>query len=409
MSLTGALIGGVTGALGGLFGVARTRNSRMSGSATPAEAMNVLNFDPNAITTNVTNISPYTGQLGVSSEIQSFINILRSRPTSREEREQILRAVRELKDSTESTYIMAALFPETEEPARFPMVFPNPTAVFKHHEFKDIYPDNSGKIMIVCNPAFTGKAPKNSTEPFLRIYNDFRTLEGQTGQSDPASALEGFDANLFTKVSINLFDDISDYYQEAVLRAAVVRVYYIGTMEKASGYFIGGINYHYMVDGDNSANATPLTPGDVEDLYYKQFQKPEDGIRVVWFPKDYNDLNFRAVGINPNQCSSLVIYGSGLDASQALRVDVVRHFEAFPLPKMKDYIETKKTDAINPQGTIDALAQMQERIPQITTLTPFEAPVVADQIRPEAGQLDVFVDSLPINAARRSSFAARRG
>jgi hypothetical protein len=400
----GALTGALSGALGLRRGLART-----TGSAAPSDAMNVLNFDPNSISTNVKSISPYE-HIGISSEIQSFINILKSRPTTKEEREYILKTVKELKDSTESTYIMAALFPETEEPARFPMVFPNPTAVFKHHEYKDVYPDNSGKIMIVCNPAFTGSSTKNPYEPFLRIYNDFRTLEGQTGQAD-ATIGTGFDANEFTNVSINMFDDISDYYQEAVLRAAVVRVYYIGTLEKASGYFIGGINYHYSVSAnDTSVNATPLTPEEVEDLYYKQFQRPEDGVRVVWFPKDYNDLNFRAVGVNPNQTSSLVIYGSGLDASQALRVDVVRHFEAFPLPKMKDYIETKKTDAINPQGTLDSLASVQSKIPQITMLTPFEAPVVADQIRPESGNFDEFVNSVP-NAgggAMRNAFAARR-
>ncbi len=218
-----------------------------------------------------------------------------------------------------------------------------------------------------------------------------------------------FDANESTDVSINMFDDISDYYQEAVLRATAIRVYYIGTLEKASGYFIGGINYRYTSYGNTSVNSVPLTPTEIEDLYYKQFQKPEDGIRVVCFSKDYNDLNFRAVGVNPNLTSSLVIYGSGLDASQALRIDVVRHFEAFPLPKRKDYIETK--DAINPQGAIDSLAALQSKIPKITSLTPFEAPVVADQVRSEAGSFDTFVDSIPSSmaqTAKRTSFAARR-
>jgi hypothetical protein len=45
-----------------------------------------------------------------------------------------------------------------------------------------VYTDYLGEIMIVCKPEFTGKTPKNTTEPFLRIYNDFRKLEGQTEQ-----------------------------------------------------------------------------------------------------------------------------------------------------------------------------------------------------------------------------------
>lgn len=426
MSWQNILAGAAQGALSGFFGRKGQRSQNQQKFIAPAnrgfsfgaswrgakrEAGEVVTptnfedtpmsaFDPNNIAFNVQSVSPYT-KLGISAEIESFINLLKNRPTNQTERDYILQQVRGLQDSTESSYIMAALFPETESPSRFPMVFPNPTAVFKHHEYRDIFPDNAGKILIMCNPSYTGQL-NNKTEPFLRIYNDYRSLAGIGEQKD--AVIAPYTADRFTDVSINLFDDIDEYYQEAVLRACVLRVYYIGTVEKASGYFIGGINYHYLTGSDISVNSTPPTPDEIEDLYYKQFAKPEDGIRVVWFPKDYNDFNFRAIGSNPNQVSSLIVYGSGLDATQALRIDVIRHFEAFPLPKMKDYIETKRTDPINPANTLDALAQVSTKLPGLTTISPYDAAAAADQLRPITGGFDQVMSSLPQQTSNTSNY-----
>lgn len=310
----------------------------------------------------------------VSNEAQRFAGLIRQRPLSDTDKEYLIDQLRTLNQAGTSDYILATLFPEYHDAVRFPMMFPNPTAVFKHHEYFDCTPGSDGKILIQLLPTQTWSEVYSSglkhDDHYLRMYTKFDSATNKFNSTD----------------MLKVHDTIGDFYESVVLRGAVIRAFYIGTDEKMSGFLQGSIDYFAKTNLDSYIP----TIDDVEDGYYKQFAKPNEGIRVVWFPKDYNDYNFNEPGITRNG-TNLYIYGSGLDPDQTIRVDVIRHFEGFPKTHVRDYIEVKRPSSTAAQSAMETMGAVHVKAPELLMVKPKDAGYVSRNLRKKGGAFERFL------------------
>jgi hypothetical protein len=124
---------------------------------------------------------------------------------------------------------------------------------------------------------------------------------------------------------------------------------------------------------------------------------PFDGLRLVYFPKDYSDLSF----IKPDKslseqaipsCVRMFVYGQNLPPGSTVRVDLYRNFEYVPLPNMTDFVNTDiNKSGVNFKGepTLDVGAAIAENNLAVTPFT--KTPIIQNIIdqASKSGYLDV--------------------
>ena len=330
-------------------------------------------------------------QSDISPEIRRVIDMLRARPMSELERQHVIDNVKTMSSSTSGDYILSVLFPELHEPTRFPMVFPNPTAVFKLTEVYDFYPGLQNKFFIEYFPQNISyeSDPNKLTNGFLYIYKHYdATKNSNTGGFDYTG--DATDPDKIKDAGVSYTDTVGDYFEQVVLRAATIKIYYVGEFEKMSGYFESCIDYFYDPTAEKYPQEAEVTKG-----FYRQFAMPHEGMRCIWLPKDYKDYNFEKVSTatDKREPSRICIYGTGLE-SEPLRIEVTRHFEGFPKTFIRDYIDTRRPVGTSAQKTMESIGKIHSHANGLITIKPKDVVEVHNYVARISNNFDYYVDQL---------------
>lgn len=312
-----------------------------------------------------------------------ILNYLTSDNITEAERDTIRDALKKRK-STKAKNLIAVLFPEFTQPVRLPNRFGQLTSVFRTYRYIDVTPVN-GRFALMFNPkqlymktsttaawGTVNTGFDGSSYPILSLYDTINAT-GEVQASTTTRYMYG--------------DNVYDYFDECALRAAVVRVYYIGSSLEKKGYMCGAIDYSqdikttWQITAGNVAWSTSL----VENGHYKRFGDPDTGMRFIWYPKDEEDLSMvteeqaKADDYSKNQ-QVIYIYGINLATDATIRVDIVRHIEGLPKHNVRAYMPIKRPEPGEPDDIYEDLADISSDITDLISLNLKEASQVKDSV-----------------------------
>lgn len=181
--------------------------------------------------------------------------------------------------------------------------------------------------------------------------------------------------------------DYSKHFSQANLVSAGLQIQYVGQLQMEQGYFVGSQLY--------GISPNTVTVDDIENGQFRLMEKPGDGVRMIYMPKDMQDFTYYQCGNNKsknqgsraegsafnvpatnsaitagmtlensapagwnslftegvatttrqisysNEADFIAIYwkGAATGNNQDLRIDVVRRFNGFPLASQRDILD----------------------------------------------------------------------
>ncbi len=261
-------------------------------------------------------------------------------------------------NTVNENYIMGVFFPECVTTApKLPAKFDPPSTSFTNKSHFYINTDMIGRQALVFFPKAVGGGPNSLIQ--------WGTLTDQVQQGYVYTFEENYQDEAWGKPTMQLFDEIPQYYNNVRLIGASIRLTYIGVAQNVSGLMVGCINYGYQMGHENVTV--------VEDGQYTQHRFTGDGMRCIWLPRDNDDLKY----INLTQqatsmgdySQAVMIYLSNLPpGSQRVRVDIVRHFQGIPNETIYPYVGISR-EPYN-EKTMDIAASFHEKCPFLMTLSP---------------------------------------
>lgn len=312
-----------------------------------------------------------------------ILKFLISDDISEAERDRIRDALK-VRKSKKAKNLIAILFPEFTQPVRLPNRFGQITSVFRTYRYFDITP-TGGKFAVMFNPKQLYMA--TSTDP---AYTGVTT--GFDSSSFPlCSMYTNLDVNGNVIADANTkhvyADNCYDYFDECALRAAVIRVYYIGSALEKKGYMCGAIDYGQDIKTlwQTSSGQVAWNTTQIENGHYKRFGDPDSGMRFIWYPKDEEDLEFytaeQAKADNYQKMQQVILmYGVNLADDATLRVDIVRHIEGLPKHNVRAYMQMRRPEPGEPDDVYEDLAEISGDISDLISLNLKEAAMVKESI-----------------------------
>ncbi|MFM7088411.1 MAG: hypothetical protein ACKOW9_02685 [Candidatus Paceibacterota bacterium] len=289
-------------------------------------------------------------------KIETLLQYIRTN-TDTAERELIIDRMKN-RQTNKAKLLLSILFPEYVQPCRLPDRFGQLTSVFRSYRFLDVVP-NSGFISIAFTPRCL---TADANFPILQVrYN-------LSGANVVAASGDNF------MQSENVFD----YFDSAVLRAAVIRVYYIGSQEYQKGYFCGGIDYSFDVQtaANTGASGTVYSLNAIENGFNKRFSGPEEGVRFAYLPRGNNELAFEELATNVttsrNQ-QAILIYGRNLAPDCSIRIDIIRHIEGLPKESVRPYMSVKRPEPGEPDDVYEVISELTTSVSDMVNFSQAEA------------------------------------
>jgi hypothetical protein len=279
----------------------------------------------------------------------------RSRDLSTSEMKEIYGQIKELLEYNDEDYVMSVMFPEFYPAARIPTDFPIPTAIFGYRTEHYVGVNSAGNLSLIFRPKVTGP-----NLPFLEIF-----------------AEENWSAANWGVATTSVNDTISSFYKLARLTAAVINVTYIGSIDQASGFIAGAVEYDLTPEVLGTETVPTFRNSLVEDGFYMQRTgNILEGMRLLWFPRDVLDQTFKDT-VNHADSDALILYASGLSAQTSIqfRIDVERHFEAIPHSNVRDYIATAVGHSS--PGAMGQLKQVPTKFTEMLKVKPGDVKNVA--------------------------------
>jgi hypothetical protein len=312
-----------------------------------------------------------------------ILRFLTSDDITESERDTIREALK-VRKSKKAKNLIAILFPEFTQPVRLPNRFGQITSVFRTYRYFDITPI-SGKFAVVFNPK----------QLYMQASGAFAygsTLTGFDSDSYPIcsmyTAIDSSGNVIVDQSTRHIYaDNCFDYFDECALRAAVIRVYYIGSALEKKGYMCGAIDYGQDIKTtwQTGLNGTAWNTTQIENGHYKRFGDPDSGMRFIWYPKDEEDLQFvtidqaRAENYQRNQ-QTIMMYGVNLADDATLRVDIVRHIEGLPKHNVRAYMQMRRPEPGEPDDVYEDLAEISGDLSDLISLNLKEAALVKDSV-----------------------------
>ena len=239
----------------------------------------------------------------------------------------IVDILNKIKQDLTKKYLYSLLFPEKCKGSRIPTKFPVPSATFQMNDFILVSPNASGNFVVQWSPQNLSSSTANNE----LVLN---TAAGLTGLNN--------DATYVTQTALT--NALVTQWQAFRVVSACIVVQYIGSYINLQGTFGAGLDI--SGSNSNSFDSNYSNFSNIDDRLWSQVTRVDEGLKIVYFPKDYNDLSF----IRPNQTPSqnnlasairLLVYGQSLPAStQCIRIDFIKNVEAIPGPAFGDIVET---------------------------------------------------------------------
>lgn len=235
-----------------------------------------------------------------------------------------------LQRKQKKNYIKALLYPEKTKNARVPCKFPVSSHTIQQTDFMTITTNSLGNFQLEFNPQNFLSAV--GTEVYL---NTDPTLNGNTMLAAGTYTAPNVLTNSFaTTVNFSAFRVVS----------ACMIIQYVGNLQDQKGRLGGAIEFTATSTSDPVLNQYSQF-NNIDDKMFSQVVDTMDGIKICYFPKDYQDFNFVKVNTNPeaNKLSSkvsLLAYGQGLpQSSPCVRVDFIKNLETIPNYGLADLLE----------------------------------------------------------------------
>ena len=236
-----------------------------------------------------------------------------------------------LQKKQKKNYIKALLFPEKVKIARVPCKFPVPSNVIQQTDYLIVTTNSLGNYQIEFNPQ--NFLSSTGTEVYL---NTNASLDGNSILSTVTYTTPTVLTNSFaTSGNFSCFRLVS----------ACMIIQYVGSLQDQRGRFGGALEFTATSTSDPVQNNFSAF-NNIDDKMFSQVVVTTEGLKICYFPKDYQDFNFIKVQTNPeaNKLSSkvtLLSYGQGLPAgSPCVRIDFIKNIECIPNVGLAELLET---------------------------------------------------------------------
>jgi hypothetical protein len=267
-----------------------------------------------------------------------------------------------------ANYLYSLLFPEKSKGARVPTKFPIPSMTFQQKSNLTITPNASNNWYLQWTPQSL------LSNGFVTANNGNLLLN--TSAAVTGSAADATAAN-YQAITVDRLQN-SGMIQAYRLVSASLIISYVGSVDAHSGVLGGGVDISHvdslLPDTASSVFST------IDDKIWNLQTNPYEGLRLIYFPKDYGDLNFirpdistQANGLSTN--IRFLVYGQNMPTGASVRVDLYRNFEAMPFPAMSDFVtidffKTKgNTSSSSGEPAIEAGSKIAENGLTITKLS----------------------------------------
>ena len=223
-------------------------------------------------------------------------------------------------------YLYSLLFPEKSKGARIPTKFPVPSTTFQQTDFVLVTPNASGNFILQWCPQNLSSSTSNN-EIVLNV----------------ASTLTGNNTDTTYTTQSSLMNSLVTNWQAFRVVSACLVVQYVGSYVNLQGVFGGGLDISASTSNSYDSNYSVFS--NIDDRLWSQTTRVDEGLKIVYFPKDYNDLSFIKPNTTPasNNLAStvrLMVYGQNLPASvQCVRIDIIKNVEAIPGPAFADIMD----------------------------------------------------------------------
>lgn len=166
-------------------------------------------------------------------------------------------------------------------------------------------------------------------------------------------------ASNYTSITVDRLQTAGLVQAYRLVSASLI-ISYIGSIDAHSGVLGGAMDisfYDSLLPDTASAQFSVI-----DDKMWSVNANPYEGLRLIYFPKDYSDFNFLRMNIstqvnNLPTCLRFLAYGQNLPGGSSVRVDLYRNFEAIPTPAVADYVNmdfAKQSPAQNKQDPVTA-------------------------------------------------------
>lgn len=243
----------------------------------------------------------------------------------------MIKILQVLQNKQKKNYIKALLYPEKCKIARIPCKFPVASHCLQQSDYLIVTTNGNGNFQIEFSPQNFLSA--TGTEVYL---NTAAALDGNTSLTSAAYTAQSVLTNTFaTTVNFSCFRTVS----------ACMIIQYVGSLQDQRGRLGGALEFTATSSGDPALTQYSIF-NNIDDKMFSQITDTMQGLKVCYFPKDYQDFNFIKPQTNPeaNKLSSKVVllaYGQGLPpSSPCIRIDFIKNLETIPNYGLAELLET---------------------------------------------------------------------
>jgi len=262
----------------------------------------------------------YTSLTGKTFDVNKTVNIL----------DMLMK----MKEDMTKKYLYSLLFPEKSKGSRIPSKFPVPSATFQQDDFLLVTTNSLGNFVVQWSPQNLSASTSNNEI----VLNNAATLTGLNN-----------DSNYVTQTCLT--NSLVTNWQAFRVVSACMVVQYVGSFTALQGTFGAGLDISST--NTNSYDTNYSNFSNIDDRLWSQTTRVDEGLKICYFPKDYDDLSYIRANQNPNTNSlatsvRLLLYGQSLPPnSQCIRIDFFKNVEAIPGPAFADIVDVGFLDSGN--------------------------------------------------------------
>jgi hypothetical protein len=265
------------------------------------------------------------------SKLVDLHNTLFSDYINLDDLDDILEFFKDYQKHLEDNYFKSLLFPEKYKNVRIPTKFPIPSFSFFQKSSFTITPNNNLVWYLQWCPQTLLDSSYAVANTGNLLLNNATALNGTTADVTAAD---------YTPITVDRLQT-TNLIQAFRLVSASIIVSYIGSIDAHSGVLGGAmdISFYDSLQPDTASSQFSV----IDDKMWSLNSNPYEGLRLIYFPKDYSDFNFIRTNIgtqanNSSTCMRMLVYGQNLPAGSSVRVDLYRNFEAIPNPAIADFV-----------------------------------------------------------------------
>ena len=302
------------------------------------------------------------------SKLVDLHNQLGKQKLNLNEIDNIIEFLIHYKKELTNNYLYSLLFPERSKGTRIPTKFPIPSMTFQQKSNLTINPNVSNNWYFQWCPQTLLSTAFVTANNGNCLLNNSAAITGSVADTTAAN---------YTAITVDRLQNAGMIQAYRLVSASLI-ISYVGSVDAHSGVIGGGVDVSF-VDSTLPDTASSVF-STIDDKIWNLQTNPYEGLRLIYFPKDYSDLNFIRTDVSTATngiptCIRFLLYGQNMPIGASVRIDLYRNFEAIPFPGMSDFVTVDffkpKNSNPNSQGepAIDAGSKIAESGVTVTKLS----------------------------------------